>query len=84
MLLLGGAPAAAFAAAPEDAADFVEFEVEVRKLMRVIINSLNRNKEIFLRGLTSNSADALDKVRIWAPQKDDRRRHDGPPRARFD
>jgi molecular chaperone HtpG len=41
-----------------------EFQTEVRELLQLMIHSLYRHPEIFLRELISNSADALDKVRF--------------------
>lgn len=42
------------------------FEAEVEQVLRLVIESLYSNREVFLRELISNSADALDKLRFRA------------------
>ena len=41
-----------------------QFKTEVQQLLDLVIHSLYSNKDIFLRELVANAADAIDKARF--------------------
>jgi molecular chaperone HtpG len=59
------------------------FQTEVQKLLDLMIHSLYSNKEIFLRELISNAADAADKLRFEALSDDGLFEGDGELKVRI-
>ena len=47
----------------QEAPETLEFQSETKKLLDIVIHSLYTEKDIFLRELVSNAADALEKMR---------------------
>lgn len=54
----------------EEGAETYEFQAEVGRVMDIIINSLYSNRDVFLRELVSNAADACDKKRFLSITSD--------------
>ena len=54
----------------ETAKESIQFKAEVNQLLQLMIHTLYSNKEIFLRELVSNSADACDKLRFEGVSND--------------
>ncbi|MCM2679569.1 molecular chaperone HtpG [Echinimonas agarilytica] len=59
------------------------FQTEVGKLLHLVTHSLYSNKEIFLRELVSNAADAADKLRFKALSDNSLYESDGELRVRI-
>ena len=58
------------------------FQTEVKQLLQLMIHSLYSNKEIFMRELISNAADASDKLRFEALSNGELYENDGELRVR--
>jgi len=59
------------------------FQTEVTQILQLMIHSLYSNKEIFLRELVSNAADAADKLRFKALEDSNLYEGDGELRVRI-
>ena len=59
------------------------FQTEVKQLLSLMAHSLYSNKEVFLRELISNAADAADKLRFKALSNADLYEDDGQLRVRL-
>ncbi|MGK7296364.1 MAG: molecular chaperone HtpG [Candidatus Wenzhouxiangella sp. M2_3B_020] len=60
------------------------FDAEVHQLLKLMVNALYSNREIFLRELVSNASDALDKLRFAALTDDSLHGLDQDPSIRVE
>ncbi len=58
------------------------FEADVQRVLRLVIDSLYSQREVFVRELISNACDALDKRRVDALTEGERYRDAGAPEIR--
>ncbi len=59
------------------------FKAEVQQLLRLMIHSVYSDREVFLRELVSNAADALDKARFLSLTRTDLAAVEGEPGVRI-
>jgi molecular chaperone HtpG len=67
------------AAEPPATAVELPFQAEVSEVLSLVINSLYTHREVFLRELVSNAADALDKARYLGLTQKDVTSQEGEP-----
>ncbi len=60
-----------------------QFQTEVQQVLKLIINSLYSNRDIFLRELISNASDAIDKLRFRSQTEPDLVGEDGEFKIRL-
>jgi molecular chaperone HtpG len=58
------------------------FQAEAAQILELMVHSLYSEKEIFLRELISNSADAIDRLRLERLTQAEAQEADGPPQIR--
>ncbi|OEH78741.1 heat shock protein [Cyclospora cayetanensis] len=55
------------------------FQAEVKRVLDIIVHSLYTDRDVFLRELVSNAADACDKKRVLLEQQGEQRKKQGVP-----
>jgi hypothetical protein len=62
--------------------DVFTFQAEAVRILDLMVHSLYSNKEIFLRELISNAADAIDRLRLELLSRSEMPEAEGPLRIR--